>query len=128
MTLKEYCTVAQADRYAGDWPTEAFAKHGVRIEPCPKNRSEIYLELLPMLTAGQVELLDDRRVITQLVNLERRVGRLRDVVDHPAGGHDDVGNVVAGALLQARANQFQAVDLSINLSLTKSADFRVADY
>jgi hypothetical protein len=123
--LKEYgCAAARADRYAGDWPTEAFAKHGVRIEPCPKNRSELYLELLPMLTAGQVELLDDGRVITQLVNLERRVGRLRDVVDHPVGGHDDAILVAAGALLQARANQCQVVDLSVNAGFWKPSSWR----
>jgi hypothetical protein len=80
-TLKEYgCTSAEADRYAGDWVVDAFAKHGVRIEPCAKNRSELYLELLPLITAGQVELLDDQRLLGQLCRLERRVGRVRDVV------------------------------------------------
>jgi hypothetical protein len=112
--LKEYrCTTAQADRYAGDWPTEAFAKHGVRIEPCARNRSELYLELLPAITAGRVELLDDRRLISQLVNLERRVGRgnSRDTVDHPSGSghHDDRINAAAGALIAAKANTFVAV-------------------
>lgn len=38
----------------------------------------------------------------QLVGLERRTARGgRDSIDHPPGGHDDVANAVAGALLGA---------------------------
>jgi hypothetical protein len=64
-----------------------------------------------------------------LVNLERRVGRLRDVVDHPVGGHDDAILVAAGALLQARANQFQPCDIgSINDGFWKANAFRSVSY
>jgi hypothetical protein len=49
-----------------------------------------------------VELLDLPRLTAQLVGLERRVSRGgRDSIDHLPGGHDDVVNAVAGALVAA---------------------------
>jgi hypothetical protein len=42
-------------------------------------------------------LLDDKRSIGQLANLERRVGRAgRDTIDHPRGSKNDVANAIAG--------------------------------
>jgi hypothetical protein len=39
----------------------------------------------------------------QFLGLERRATRGgRDTVDHPRGGHDDVSNAVAGALVHAK--------------------------
>jgi hypothetical protein len=53
-----------------------------------------------MLNSGKVELLGSRRLVAQLIGLERRVSRAgRDSIDHAPGGHDDVANAVAGALL-----------------------------
>jgi hypothetical protein len=77
------------------------------------------------ICAQQVELLDDRRLIGQLLGLERRVGRLRDVVDHPPGGHDDVALAAAGALVAAwsAGQPITAEHFKINLSLTKPNDF-----
>lgn len=63
-------------------------------------RSELYAALLPVLTSGRVELLDHRGLATQLVSLERRTARGgRDTIDHAPGGHDDVANAVAGAVV-----------------------------
>lgn len=130
--FKQYgCVTAQADRYAADFVVEAFAKHGVRIEPCPKNRSELYLELLPLLTAGQVELLDNQRLLGQLLNLERRVGRIRDVVDHPSGSghHDDLINSAAGALVAVKAHAHVAVDIgAVNAGFWRPSEWRVQGY
>ena len=51
-----------------------------------------------MILSGQVELLDDRKLCGQLQNLERRTrSGGRDLVDHPAGLHDDLANSVAGS-------------------------------
>ena len=48
----------------------------------------------------KVELLDDSRLFSQILNLERRTGAGgRESVDHPVGGHDDLSNAVSGALL-----------------------------
>jgi hypothetical protein len=44
-------------------------------------------------------LLDDGRLIGQLLGLERRAGRSgRDIVDHAPGGFDDLANAALGAL------------------------------
>ena len=52
--------------------------------------------------SGKVDLLDDRRMIAQLLQLERRTSRVgRDTIDHPPGQHDDLCNAAAGALVLA---------------------------
>jgi len=51
----------EGDRYAGEWPREQFRKHGISYEPADKTKSEIYLELLPGINSGKVELLDNAR-------------------------------------------------------------------
>jgi hypothetical protein len=90
------------DHYAGAWPKEQFAKHGVRYETSDRSKSEIYLESLPLLNSGKVELLDHARLISQLCGLERRTARSgRDSIDHAQGSHDDVCNSALGALLLA---------------------------
>ena len=67
-------------------------------------KSEIYVDLLPALNSGGVALLDNDRLVNQLVGLERRTtrgGRRIDTIDHAPGGHDDLANAVAGALVYA---------------------------
>ena len=55
--------------------------------------------MLPLLTSRNVELLDDRRLVGQLLVLERRTSwGGRDSVDHPPGGYDDLINAALGAL------------------------------
>ena len=92
------------DKYAGEWPRERFRAHGITYRVCRQTRNDLYLALLPAITSGRVELLDNTRLISQLVALERRTGRSgRDSVDHPPRSHDDVANAVAGALVLAGA-------------------------
>jgi len=93
----------QGDRYAGEWPREAFSRHGVTYRVCEKNRSDIYRDLLPELNSRNVALLDSSRLVAQLCSLERRVSRGgKDQIDHAPGQHDDLANSVAGALLLAK--------------------------
>jgi hypothetical protein len=101
--LKRYGVgVVTGDRYAGEWPREAFRKLGIAYEPSELTRSELYLELLAPINSGSVELLDNARLIGQLAGLERRVGRSgKDAVDHRPGSHDDLANAAAGALVHA---------------------------
>jgi hypothetical protein len=88
------------DRYGGEWPRERFREHGIEYTPAAKPKSAIYGELLPLLNSAKVELLDHPRLVSQLCRLERRAVRGgRDSIDHPVGGHDDVANAVAGAIL-----------------------------
>ncbi len=71
-------------------------------EPAEKSKSEIYVDLLPLITSGAVDLLDHDRLVMQLTSLERRTSRGgRDSIDHAPGAHDDIANAVAGALVTA---------------------------
>jgi hypothetical protein len=99
--LKSYhVSRAEADKWGGDWVGEAFRKTGITVEPSAKPKSEIYVELLPMLNATRCSLLDHQRLISQLCGLERRTSRGgRDSIDHAPGAHDDIVNACAGALL-----------------------------
>jgi hypothetical protein len=90
------------DRYAGEWPRERFAVHGVAYDPAAVPKSDIYKQLLPAINSGRVELLDLPRLAAQLQGLERKTARGgRDSIDHQPGGRDDVANAVAGALVLA---------------------------
>jgi hypothetical protein len=86
------------DKYAAGWVVDAFAKVGVKYEHSERNRSEAYLDVLPLFTAGRVRLLDNPRLVAQFAALERRTGPTRDRVDHGPGGHDDLCNAAALAL------------------------------
>ena len=81
-----------------DSTTELWTNAGISYEPSDKNRSEIYLEFLPALNSQKIQLLDLPRLKSQLLSLERKVGRNQDLIDHPAGQHDDLANACAGAL------------------------------
>ncbi|MGD9544331.1 MAG: hypothetical protein AB7F41_04880 [Methylocystis sp.] len=91
------------DRFAGEFAREQFKLRGIRYDVSERNKSEIYVELLPRINTGTIDLLDNARMIAQLCNLERRTGRGtgKDVIDHPRDQHDDVINAAAGALVLA---------------------------
>jgi hypothetical protein len=89
------------DRYAGVWPRERFAVHGINYQIPGKSASDLYTELLPILNSRRAELPDNPRLVSQLCQLERHAGNTKDNVKHPPGGHDDVANAVAGAMVMA---------------------------
>ncbi|MFZ3326247.1 MAG: hypothetical protein WA231_10270, partial [Methylocella sp.] len=85
------------------------------FEQSARPKSDLYCDLLPLLNAKRVELLDNPRLAAQLVGLERRSARSgRDTVDHTPGGHDDLANVVAGVLVW--------LDLDRRPALVKQSD------
>jgi hypothetical protein len=98
--LKTYRVASvRGDRYACEWPREQFRKHGIDYLPSDKNKSELYGALLPLLNSRRIDLLDDKRLISKLLGLERRTARGgRDSIDHAPGSHDDLVNAAAGAL------------------------------
>jgi hypothetical protein len=97
------------DKYAGEWPREQFSKLGIIYEPSAAPKSDLYRDLLPLLNSRRIELLDNDRLVQQLVGLERRSARSgKDSIDHGPGGHDDVANAVAG--LSAIATQYGGYD------------------
>lgn len=113
--LKSYrVTKVTGDRYAGEWPVERFREHGVTYEPAAKPKSDLYRDLLPSINSRKVDLLDDARLIAQLVGLERRTARGgRDSIDHPPGAHDDLANCAAG-LVAALASGASGYDSSLS--------------
>lgn len=98
--LRQYCvSEISADRYAGSWPADEFARHHIRVETASKAKSDLYRDSLATLNSGRCELPPDEKLLNQLLSLERRTSRGgRDSIDHPPGGHDDRANVVAGLL------------------------------
>jgi hypothetical protein len=105
-TLKSYgISTAISDRYGGIWPVEVFGKYGIRVEQSARPKSDLYLDLLPLLNSRRIELLDVPRLAAQLIGLERRTARSgKDSIDHSPGAHDDIANAVAGAAALAIAN------------------------
>ena len=102
------------DKYAGSWPGDEFDKHGIKYTPSEKPKSGLYLDLLPALNSGRVELPPDDRLVNQLIGLERRTARGgRDSIDHAPGGHDDRANVIAG-LVSTKARSTYDLELFIN--------------
>jgi len=86
------------DLWAAGWVSEAFAKEGISYEKSARDRSAIYLDVLPLFTSGRLRLVDNQRMIHQFVQLERRISKFgKDGVDHPKGGNDDLSNASAGA-------------------------------
>lgn len=102
--LKSYRVAkVSGDRFAGGFAAEAFRQHGIGYSPSAKPKSDLYLDLLPLLNSGGVVLPRHDRLVQQLVALERRTSRAgKDSIDHGPGAHDDVANAVAGAALLAR--------------------------
>jgi hypothetical protein len=75
------------------------------LKRLPGDRSSIYLDALPLFTSGEVALLDNRRLVAELVGLERRVSIAgRDAINHVRGAHDDLANACCGAWLRRWAS------------------------
>jgi hypothetical protein len=87
------------DRFGADWVSSTFKSHGITLSAIGKPKSDLYVELLLRIHSGEVELLDNPKLVSQLVNLERKTARGgKDSIDHPPGGHDDLANAAAGAI------------------------------
>jgi hypothetical protein len=60
------------------------------------------LNIVPLINSGSIALIDNERMILQLVSLERKTSSVKDRVDHPQGMHDDLANACAGAVVMAQ--------------------------
>jgi hypothetical protein len=94
-------TTCVGDRYAAGWVQQSFAANGVTYLHSARDRSQIYADCLPLFTSGKVRLLDNKRLINQIVSLERRTSSPRDKIDHPAHGSDDAANSACASLVLA---------------------------
>jgi hypothetical protein len=112
--LKTYrITEVQGDRYSGEWTRERFNHHGIRYELAEKPKSDLYRDLLPAINSRKVDLLEDARLIAQIVGLERRTARGgKDSIDHAPNAHDDLANSVAG-VVAALASSAHGYDSSM---------------
>lgn len=98
--LREYrITQCVGDNYSAGFVKQKFEDRGIRYIKCDAPKSTLYLEALPQLCSGGVELLDSKQLIDEFCNLERRTrSGGKDSVDHSPNSHDDLCNAVAGAL------------------------------
>jgi hypothetical protein len=97
------------DRYSEELIRERFRAHGIGYAVTSWTKSQLYGEMLPLLTSHlqptsqrrrRARLLDDKRLVAQLLSLERRTGASgKDSITHPRDTHDDLANACAGALV-----------------------------
>lgn len=88
------------DRYSEELVRELFRNQGVEYTVSKLTRSDLYVELLLLLTSRRARLLDQPRLVAQLLSLEQKTGAAgRDAITHPRDGHDDVANAAAGAIV-----------------------------
>jgi len=101
--LKDFgVTSIKSDSYAGEWVTSAFKNHGIAVEKAKMNKSDYYLNALPLFNNGSIRLLDQERLKNQLMSLERKVrSGSRDAVDN-FHGHDDLSNCACACLVEAQ--------------------------
>lgn len=96
------------DSYAAGWCDNEFKSHGISYIKADKDKSAIFLSALPMLTSGNVRVLDDKRLVDQLINLQRECGKGgRDMIVKQRGSYDDLANAALGSLVfcQTRAKR-----------------------
>ncbi len=109
------------DDYGGELVAEHFRKHGIEYHRSKRDKSEIYLEFMPLMRSGEVRLLDHARAIAQFAGLARRtLPGGKDRVDHETNGHDDIANSVAGAVVLASADREQRVPFTKPIVMTNS--------
>lgn len=85
------------DAYAAKWSSQAFEKRHIEYRHSELATSQLYLNILPHINSKTIRLLDNPRAINQFAALERRTSRGgRDQITHPASGHDDIANAIAG--------------------------------
>jgi hypothetical protein len=110
--LKSYrVSKVTGDRYAGEWPRERLASYNIGYEPAERPKSDLYRDMLPLINARRLDLLDDKKLLAQICGLECRTSRAgKDSIDHAPNGHDDIANTVAGcaSVLQSSSSYWGA--------------------
>ena len=59
------------DKFAGGYSPEQFGRFNILFDQAAKPRSDLYIDLLPLINSRRIELLDHPRLVSQLVALER---------------------------------------------------------
>lgn len=104
--LREYgISSVVGDHFAAGWVEGAWRANGITYRASEPNRSQIYIDAVPLFARGVASLPDHPRLLRELRQLERRVARNgRETVDHPRGASDDFANAACGVLLIANAS------------------------
>jgi hypothetical protein len=93
--LRQYgIRTVTGDNYAGNTFKSDFEAEGIRYNPSPLTKTELYEAFEPPLNAGEIELPDIPKLQEQLLTLVIRGAH----IDHQPGDHDDWANAVAGAV------------------------------
>jgi Terminase large subunit, ATPase domain len=109
LTREYRCTEVRGDRYSAEWVTTSFKDAGISYKPATKNKSELYLEALPLFTRSAITIPDFAPLIRELRLLERAVHKGgRDSVDHSRNGSDDFANALCGCAVQARRPSYNS--------------------
>jgi len=77
---------------------------------------------VPIVMSRRVQLLDDKVVVAQFLNLVRKVGRgtAREIIDHRVGWRDDVANACAAACVRAAVPADSGEIVAVNLGRSRS--------
>ena len=131
--IKSYgISSVNGDRYSAEWNSSAFEKEGVSYNNSELSKSDIYLEFLPLIMQGQIELLDHKKQTVELRQLERRTGKGKDQIDHPRGLHDDVANACAGvcvlATKESGGGAFAVPEIGLSDLWGEPSDYTVDDW
>ncbi len=96
--LKEYrCFSVMGDAYAALTFVSDFGSHGIGYQVSELTKSELYEAMEPKLNSGEVILLDEPQLESQLLGLVWRNSK----IDHLPGEHDDFANSAGGAIYLA---------------------------
>jgi hypothetical protein len=106
------------DRFSARWVVDAFRNSGIGYLASDLDRSGLYGECAPLFAEKRVELLDHKKLITQLRQLERkpRAGGRPDAIDHGYRSHDDLANAACGSLWLASIHPAAPDDFIGNIS------------
>jgi hypothetical protein len=86
------------DRHAIGWIASDLKRFSIEVEPCEFDKSKIYEHFAVLMNKLQIELLDNERLRTQIMGLQKFLrGGGSITIDHLRGGHDDLVNAAAGA-------------------------------
>jgi hypothetical protein len=119
------CVGIVGDNYGAGLTVEMFARAGMKYTKSERDRSAIYLDMLPLFASGRVRLLDNKRLVSQFSELERRTFPTgRDVVRKGPGSHDDVCNSAAGALVLAASRKAPMVITDAAIAWASTPDRR----
>jgi hypothetical protein len=125
--LKLYgCREVHGDNYAAGWNSDEWVRNGINYIKSSRNRSEIYLAVLPLMLSGRARLLDSPVLRHQFAGLQRKVhAGGRESVNHGNSSlaHDDASNAAAGALVLAAGREMPKAIIATPIVVTGNGGF-----